>query len=185
MAQDLLEFIYKDSSEIKNIIYVKSELNDAEKLLAEQIAHLRLDLHNILDLLPQNIEIYSSEIRQKYKICAISFVGKHSNIRVKAREDLMERIKNGQIEFGILVFKRGRSRSNRLTFHEIGSKAWVNSKLKQLDRTVFIDDSYDHYRSVRTMNIKGLRSFIYGKKNSNELLNILHTKTLAYLDGKN
>ena len=92
------------------------------------------------------------------KICIISFVGKYSETRIEALEDIKNRIETGQVDFGVLVFKRGKGGTdNSNTFHEAGSKAWVNSLLKINNKAIFIDDSEDHVLSVRSANIENLK----------------------------
>lgn len=121
---------------------------DAEEALGNFTANVRLDLHNVLDLIGVGEEL-------KYNIedcCCISFVGQITPIRVQARNEIIERIKSGQIAFGALVFKRGNRRKpvEGHTFTEVGSKAWFNKHVKATwDNCIFADDSTDHVDSVK------------------------------------
>ena len=78
---------------------------------------LRLDLHNTLDTVDPDVNIFADS-------CCISYVGKVTDTRIFARLDIQDRIKSGQIKYGILIFKRGNVKSNNYCkFIEDGSKA--------------------------------------------------------------
>jgi len=147
---DILEYITKDSLKI----YSESDAGTILLLLIRLKSDLRLDLHNTLDTIPINIQLPIKNA------CCISYVGCLTETRIKAREEIMERIHSGQIQFGFLVFRRGTDKKNNInTFTEIGSKAWVNEGLNHnpnniVDMTtpLFIDDSEDHVASVGQIN---------------------------------
>ncbi len=129
--------------------------NGANELLAaDAISHLhqvpasiRLDLHGVLDILPSNIPLITN--RNEHTIACISFVGPKT--REEAMQDIRERILSGQIDFGVLVFQRGRGK-DKFTYVEEGSKAWVNYHIPCPTSCLFVDDSTDHLRSTKYLN---------------------------------
>ena len=156
---DLMEIIYPNGS---HRVFSNKKQKRAEALLQEMgPIRIRLDLHGVTDLLDMDQSMPNS-------LCFISFVGKYSNIRFGARKEIKERLANGQGSFGVLVFRRG---GNSMT--SPGSKAWVNAHIP-LDEPLrldgrsygctFIDDSEDHYKSVRSLRIRGL-SFTMARTN--------------------
>jgi len=147
---DILEFIIGDSFSI----YAIEQLDDAEKLLKTLKSDLRLDLHKTLDTISSNTKLPVKNA------CCVSYVGCLTVTRLDAREEIMERIKNNQIQFGVLVFKRGSPKNeNRNSFTEIGSKYWFNSLVRSDTKiSMFIDDSEDHVLSVGCIdNIKSIQ----------------------------
>jgi len=110
---------------------------------------VRLDLHGVLDTIPQSTQFENPE-----NICCISFVGSTTQTRINARKEIANRLGH-QINFGILVFARGRGRDKNC-FHDMASKAWINSKLPTGSKAVFVDDSGDHYLSTQSMQIPKL-----------------------------
>lgn len=154
---DLMEVVYPDGV---YRVFSKDEVLAAEKLLMEMgPIKIRLDFDGVANLLDKDYLINS--------MCFISFVGKYSKTRFETREELKERLANGQGSFGILVFKRG---GNALT--SPGSKAWVNANIQRSDESIFIDDGEDHCKSTETQNILRCYHFSGGKIN---LLNLLDT----------
>ena len=151
-SNDLIEYIYKEDDIIKTKIFTKSQIEEAETLLKNLTADIRLDLHNILDLINNEYKFSVDK-----PICCISFVGKFSKIRLLAKKEINERITNNQIEFGILVFARNHSK-NKNKFTDIGSKAWVNNNLKYGDKALFIDDGYDHIKSTDSLGNKNIHT---------------------------
>ena len=117
---------------------------EAENHLSLYPASIRLDLHGVLDILPKYTPLVKD--RDAHKIACISFVG--PNTRFEAARDIRERITTGQIDFGVLVFKRGRGKG-KFTFVEEGSKAWVNHHIPCVSKCIFVDDSTDHLRSTK------------------------------------
>ncbi len=99
---ELIEFVFGDRSvQISNVA-------EAEATLRELAADLRLDLHGCMDLLsPQEVVVPSGV--GSVDVCVVSFVGRKSQMRTQAREDLQTRIDAGQIKFGALLFRRGDS----------------------------------------------------------------------------
>ena len=123
----------------------------------------RLDYHGVVDLLDNTMEL-----QNKDDICVISFLGRKSMTRINTRQDIITRIQNNQINFGILVFKRGDDK-----FQKNGSKAWINKILDYNDSMIFIDDSSDHCKSVESLGLKNMIVINFDKRNKYELLNIL------------
>ena len=136
--KELVELIIGDESSL-----IPDEA-DAIKQLTALDANIRLDLHGVLDIIPEDKKIKKHE---HDKICVISFVGRNSTTRTDAREEIKRRIKNNQIDFGLLVFDRG-SGSKRDIFSKAGGKAWANKHIKCTEKCVFIDDSSDHVNST-------------------------------------
>ena len=149
----LIEIIHSTS------IHKYKSAVEAERHLAKYPANIRMDLHGVLDILPNNIDLVKD--RKKNTIACISFVGETT--RDAAAKDIHERILTGQIDFGVLVFVRGKGKE-RFTFTDEGSKAWVNKHIPcesqgwQSSQTlqncksgpcIFIDDSTDHLRSTK------------------------------------
>jgi hypothetical protein len=99
--------------------------------LSQHPAHLRLDLHGVLDLLPSDVPIPGEGA-----IC-ISYVGSiESPVYSEALQDIQQRCKTAQISYGVLVFCRGRG-SARHHFVAEGSKAWVNHWIPRGKHCVF------------------------------------------------
>ena len=119
---------------------------EAERHLTNYPANIRLDLHGVLDIVPANLPLVVD--RESNKIACISFVGE--NTRNEATKDIRDRILTGQIDYGVLVFKRGKGK-DRFTFTDEGSKAWVNKHIPSNGLSIFIDDSMDHLRSTKQL----------------------------------
>ncbi len=163
-SNDLMEYIYKEDDVIITKIFTKSQLAEAEILLKSLTADIRLDLHNVLDLFDHeyNFIVHKS-------ICCISFVGKFSKLRQFAKNDVKKRILSGQVDFGILVFARGRNK-NKNKFTDIGSKAWVNNHLKYGGKALFIDDGYDHIKSTDSLGNKDIETFWLDEKSISKVI---------------
>lgn len=147
---DVCEIITSD-----RVIYY-SDISEAESLLKTMPATLRLDLHHTLDTVDSDFNVFSDS-------CCISYVGKLTDTRLFARLDIQDRIKTGQIKYGVLIFKRGNSKSpdKGCKFIEPGSKAWFN-KIVPVDsglEPLFIDDSEDHVKSVQSIGIRSIQIF--------------------------
>jgi hypothetical protein len=136
---DLIEVIYSGGTKI----YKLSEQKDAEKWLTGQTVNIRLDLHGVTDQYQQDDKITDEPI------CIISYVGRLTDTRVIARNDVTARVGYKQAVFGILLFGRGR-KENMDTFHEVGSKAWCNKWINRSITPLFVDDSIDHCKSVKS-----------------------------------
>jgi len=134
----LIEVVYASS-------WVVFEAHDAAMRCLQRLrCGLRLDYHGVLDTVSPETCLVSGA-----SICALSYVGERSLMRSVVRRDLMTRIQSGQIDIGILVFRRGFG-VERNRFSVAGSKAWVNAWLGVWSGVpVFLDDSMDHVRSVR------------------------------------
>jgi len=151
---DLIEIIYNSKSGIKTEIIKKNNKNKTDLFLRknnlfkkpQEIFHV-LDLHNVLDLLDHKHKIKRSE---NNKIICCSYVGKYSKMRTFARSEVISRINSKQIDWGVLVFKRGRDSNNENpnNYHKSGSKAWFCNLVKA---DYFFDDSNDHINSVKSM----------------------------------
>lgn len=108
---------------------------------------LRLDLHGVLDVLACDTPIPCFS-----KVVCISYIGsRESPVYAEAVSEIQQRIKTGQIEYGVLVFSRGRG-SEKHKYCEEGSKAWVNQQIPGHSGCVFIDDSMDHLRSTHLLS---------------------------------
>lgn len=167
---DLIELIYKDNNKILYKIFKEKDKKQAIKILQTLTANIRLDYHGVADLINDTDKIIESN---QYNICIISYMGTHSENRIKTRLELIKRIENFQINFGIINFVRCEDKKAKNIFHEPGSKAWINSLIKTGDKAIFIDDSLDHYNSVKSLNIKNLQSYLF-KGNKNELVKLIN-----------
>jgi hypothetical protein len=132
---------------------------------------LVLDLHNVTDL------FNSTENISPLQKCVLSFVGKSSDTRTAAREDIKQRIIDGQVSFGILVFKR----SNR---HKVGQKSWILSLFDESQQMIFIDDSDDHIVAVNDANLNNVTAYWLNvdiDENNSQWKNKMKTKLVEYL----
>lgn len=162
--RDLVELLTSEGT----IIYKDSEIEKAEKALSKLEANVRLDFHGVLDLLTLNDKVGESSM-------VLSYVGKLTRTRTNTKTDILNRMKSKQVKFGILVFKRGKNGTGEENkFHVPGSKAWVNKLVKFESESLFIDDSLDHFNSVKSLNLSDLK-VIHLKKGStgDDLLKIL------------
>lgn len=179
-SSNIVEFIFKEGDDIVNKIF--DDALEAEELLGRFTANIRLDLHNVTDLLDKNQKIVSDDLRKENPIVVISFVGKYSETRSNARNDIKERIRTGQIDFGLLVFKRGKKRYSKTSiFYKEGSKAWANNYIKTTGSAVFIDDEGDHIRSVKGANIDNLTCILFPDKDDQKLLELLNTRVVEII----
>ena len=136
MELSLIEVIHSGT------IHKYTNALEAERHLSLHPATIRLDLHGVLDVIPKDMQL----VEGKYKIACISFVG--PSTRNDAIKDINERILHGQIDYGVLVFNRGRGK-DKFTYVEEGSKAWVNKVIPCNEKCVFVDNSTDHLRSTK------------------------------------
>ena len=164
--KDILEWVTADSYKC----YQEHEQNAAEELLSLHPSQFRLDLHKTLDT------VDPKEILPPHT-CCVSYVGSLTQTRINARVDIQNRIHTGQLEFGVLVFKRGSHKdpeeANR--FQQIGSKAWFNRCVPGVKGrvSVFIDDSLDHVLSVQSVGIQS--QIIIERKNLLKMIDSLDT----------
>jgi hypothetical protein len=179
MNKDLIEFIFNN----KIIIFKEDNVEEAENLLNKLRMDIRLDLHGVLDLIDIDKSLINiKKYREEYIIGAISYVGRMSNTRNKAREEIKDRINSGQIDYGILIFKRGKRKKNKKNyFIKPGSKAWVNKNLLYFSNisTIYIDDGYDHIESTKFLlssndKYKLIKLFLFKNKNYKDLLKIIN-----------
>ena len=71
------------------------------------------------------------------------------------------------------MFKRGkRGTGLEDKFQQPGSKAWINKLIKFESKALFVDDSSDHFNSVKSLNIKNL-DVVFFKQGSKELLDLV------------
>lgn len=147
-GKDIIELITVNDDKTFNVQYFSDE-NASIQQLEKMKIDVRLDLHKTLDTIPID------NVLPTKSVCCLSYVGNFTQTRIGARMEIIERIKSKQIQFGILVFKRGSKRDPDLCnrFHEVGSKAWVNKYLgKESENVIFIDDSDDHVYSVKSID---------------------------------
>lgn len=144
---DLVEIITKVDNKISSEIY--QDITTAENTLKTLSANIRYDLHGVLDTVDKDITL------SNHTSCAISFVGLYSKIRLVAYKDVVNRILSNQIEFGILIFRRGHKKLKNI-YTVPGSKAWVNKLLSYENKCMFIDDSSDHYFSTKYLQMPDL-----------------------------
>jgi len=175
-----MELIYKEGSEIVHTIYTNIE--DAENCLKGLRAELRLDYHNVIHLIDHKTVIFPEE--NEFNICVISYVRKFSKFRQNNRKDIKRRIESGQIDFGILVFRRDYNKNSNFTFHVPGSKAWTNKLLQNNGNIVFIDDGLDHIESVKSLNINNLSTVLFWSRDGSTLLHLLKNKINGILESK-
>lgn len=120
------------------------------------------DLHNVLDKINKDFPIKDGKSNRLVICC--SYVGYNTDIlKSRARTTILEKIKSKQIDYGVLVFNRGKriKKEKKLTkdisskarikikrelTENIGSKAWF-CNLVNCD--MFFDDGKDHIDSVR------------------------------------
>ncbi len=168
--KDIVELISNYHNEIHTKIFTNKEM--AENVLKKYLANIRLDYHGVVDILNIDEKLIPDDMRNKFNICVISYVGKYSENRSSAHIDIINRIKTGQIDFGLLIFKRCRDKILCDKFHDVGSKAWANNLIQTDGKSIFIDDSEDHYKSVQSMNIPNLKSILF-KGNKNNLIDLI------------
>ena len=104
---------------------------------------LFFDLHKVLDLLD---DTYRIERNENTSIIVCSYVGRTSKLVKTAREQIEKRVASGQVDWGVLVFCRGKN-EKRDTFYEPGSKAWF---CDLVNADYFFDDADDHIKSVKS-----------------------------------
>jgi hypothetical protein len=133
------------------------------------VANIRMDLHGVLDVIPPDIALV--EDRTKNRIVCISYVTEKT--RDEAVKDIQERVLKGQIDYGVLVFNRGRGKE-RFTFTEEGSKAWVNQQIPCDGPCLFVDDSTDHLRSTSHL-LPSMTCTLFNTGIQKQLLKILQS----------
>lgn len=161
---DILETIELVDGKMCYNTFSSYQQAEAERKLSTLSASVRYDLHGVLDTVA--VDVMLSNVDS----CLISYVGATGRIRLLARKEAINRIKNGQIKFGLLVFKRGRH-DNRNRFTYPGSKAWANQHLSNVGKILFIDDGYDHVSSVNSLKLSNLKCVL--KTNDTKLQEIL------------
>lgn len=131
---------------VQYVEFSKHQQAEAEALLKTLSETLVIsDLHGVWDLFDIN------EKPPVTNVVVVSFVGKLSNTRIDAQEDIEIRVKDGTIKAGFCVFER-----KDPPFLAPGSKAWFAKQLKLAPSAFFIDDSEDHVESVATLKIPSI-----------------------------
>lgn len=139
-------YIKDGSGDVKYVEFSKHQQSDAEALLKTLSETLVVsDLHGVWDLFDIN------EKPPLTNVVVVSFVGKLSNTRIEAQEDIEIRVKDGTIKAGFCVFER-----KDPPCLVPGSKAWFIKQLKLAPSAFFMDDSEDHVESVATLNIPSI-----------------------------
>ena len=149
---EIIEIFHLKNNKIKNkVLYnskeTKTYLKNNNLLKRNNEINLVFDLHNVLDLLPDNFKINR---KPNYNIICCSYVGRNSPLRQKAKEEIINRMKSKQINWGVLVFNRGKRKNGeeRFNYHSPGSKAMFCDMVKA---DYFYDDSIDHIMSVKSL----------------------------------
>ena len=110
------------------------------------------DLHNVLDKINNDTPIKNGD-DSKLVICC-SYIGyRNERLKERAKIDMLRRIKNGQIDYGILVFKRGKrikKKSIELT-NRIGSKAWF---CNLVNCNIFFDDGVIILNQLKNIQVQ-------------------------------
>ena len=182
---DLFELIYweDDSQNSQHVVHKicrEKQAKQAKILLGSFDTHFRLDYHGVVDITEPTDKLIPDEDRDKYTICVISFMGTHSEQRLKTRASITQRMQLGQINFGIINFVRCKDKKLIDSFHDPGSKAWINQALKIDNKAVFIDDSNDHIRSTNTLNIENLDTILF-QGDKSELLELLKKQITLFM----
>jgi hypothetical protein len=138
---------------IKELIPQSEQLDIKNRNIKNKI--LCLDFHGVTDLFnPVEKISYLPTI-------IISFVGRNSSKRKIVHEEIVARIKSGQVYLGALVFSR--------TYEAglVGTKEWIISAIRAITHNqmiYFIDDSDDHIESVRNAKLNNVRSYLVHSK---------------------
>jgi len=136
---------------------------------------LCLDYHNVTDLYP------ADTIISTLPTYVISFVGRSSQTRSHAREEIKKRIQLHSHMMGLLVFERPKikifckdidpKRNNAY----IGTKAWIIEHILSIcnksSKLLFIDDSSDHVELVNLCNFNNVVATLVSGKDLNEVIN--------------
>lgn len=166
---DIIEIIYMKDGNLNVDRYSMSNIDKAEEFIKNRSAMIRIDLHNVLDLIDDHTKNIVSD---SSKMVGCSYVGTTTKTRLDAHNEFKKRILSGQLGWGVLVFKRGKhGNPNANSYHEIGSKAWFNRILPFEDNAIFLDDSDDHVKSVHSLGIDKLKSYLV--KDLDDLMNVL------------
>ena len=155
-GKDILELIEVKNGNVITHIFQDNQINDAEIMLENMTADIRLDLHKTLDTISTNTQF---SLKKETSFCCVSYVGQLTTTRISAKDDIIQRIKTGQLSFGALVFKRGPHKDPIMAnnFTVPGSKAWFNLHLKYTNCPLFVDDSEDHVLSVSSIGVKSIQ----------------------------
>jgi hypothetical protein len=160
--KEIAEYIYKDNSNniIFTLIYNLEDLDIINKslLIKHNVVNklLCLDLHGVADLYVDNTE----KITNKIPIFIISFVGRYSETRANARDQIKTKIENNQIQAGILVFKKNSKPSN-------GKAVVIKNLIENNKNIYFIDDGIDNIIAVNKLKKEGINLNTFGVNGDN------------------
>ena len=99
-----------------------------------------VDYHHVLDTVSTTTILHSNMV-------CLSFVKRTSHyMRQKTSREIQARISTKQLQYGVIVFERGKKEEEKYNFTMCGSKAWF---CKLVKAKTFVDDSLDHLASVR------------------------------------
>ena len=107
-SNDVLEIITPNNTQrFQNTPKSILEAEIAMNALPE--TDVRLDLHGVLNV----TEYEDVLVQENISVCGISYVGNMTAARIQARVEMQERMKIGQIQFGLLVFCRGKRKGTK------------------------------------------------------------------------
>lgn len=146
---DMLEIIEIDNKKLYKNYEIEESIQYLNRL---GVVSYRLDLHGVLDTIDAKTKLSNK------KTCVISYLKSTSDKRKMAYDNILSRIKSGQIDFGIMSFVGKR----KYICVEEGSKAWINSHLliDTVNNSYFIDDGKDHIQSTESLNIPKLKCIL-------------------------
>ena len=149
VSKECLKEMYKDIMEVAydggRRVFKKDQVEEAVEFLKSLgKVDVVFDMHNVLDIMESDSELFDKEYDVRSVCC--SFVGAGSyGMRTRTLADIERRIASGQVKWGALVFKRDRDNHE---YHAAGSKAWF---CNIVGTKYFLDDGLDHIESVRSM----------------------------------
>lgn len=138
---------------------------------------LALDFHGVTDLVSDPAEEIAPQ--GKFPICVVSYVGPFGDIRAKTRDNLKLRVEGGQIQMGVMVFKKLRDPGERgippIEFvaskrHAVELLLKYNSGLTSSGRVLFVDDSKDNVATVASLNDNRVKCAFLPKGTSSDRL---------------
>jgi hypothetical protein len=165
------EFTKNDTKQIMDIMssFYQNSKNTSNMLC--------LDLHNVTDLYP--IDTMISQL----PICVLSYVGRKSNTRNIARDEIKTRITFNICMMGILIFERPPLHNIRkcngpiiMRNDVIGSKAWIINFWRQVTgktKILFIDDGSDHIELVNMCKFDNVISQLVSGTKLQEVIDVI------------
>ena len=101
-ALDMVTLISSDGKTCTN--YTFNEENHFINELIKEINNIPIevvfDCHGVLDTIEPNVQIFPEFEKYKNAVCC-SYVSRNGKMREKARREIMNRIANNQIKFGL------------------------------------------------------------------------------------